>query len=397
MRLLLLVFSVLIFALLPNNDAFAASSKKDPALKECLKCHNQAFEQDLLKRYVHRPFADRKCLTCHVDAKDSPPIADQQSSDQQARAKIRWLSMSPASTEKYTFLLPAKSAPGKILIDAKAPGKSPFYQSLTIPAVSSMAKAENDQTPPRITDIKADVRQGILIDSVINWQTDEKTNATLRYGIEDMGQTIEEKCCFTTDHKLTLPGLKKGSTYQVAITCQDIFGNSTTSPIFRFSTADISPLPAPASGNQSAGSGKIAIKNNFFTTNDKNVILELTANQPVSITLGISDDEPAERPTILIKSVQSADTTEEHTPLANKKYSSMTICTTCHQAFNQQKSHPVNILPREKTKIPPEYPTLPDGRISCMTCHINHAANLEYRLIKSSRKELCLGCHPDKF
>ncbi len=126
-------------------------------------------------------------------------------------------------------------------------------------------------------------------------------------------------------------------------------------------------------------------------------MLELTANQPVSITLGTSADEPAERPTILIKSAQSADTAEEHIPLANKKYSSMTICTTCHQAFNQQKSHPVNILPREKSKIPPEYPTLPDGRISCMTCHINHAANIEYRLIKSSRKELCLGCHPDNF
>ncbi|MCK9295177.1 MAG: hypothetical protein M0P70_08825 [Desulfobulbaceae bacterium] len=363
---------------------------------QCLKCHKQDFEQDLLKKYIHQPFADRKCPECHVKAKDSPSPAGQPSPDQQARSKISWLCMSPSTSEHHTFLLPANHASGKILIDAKAPGKSPFYQSLAFPAASSMARAENDQIPPQITDIRADVRQGILINAIITCQTDEKTNVTVRYGIEDLGQTIEEKYCYATDHNLTLPGLKKGSTYLVAITCRDIFGNSATSPVFRFSTADISPLPPPAPENQSAGSERIAIKHHFFTLNDKNVMLELTANLPVSIALGTSADEPAERPTILIKSAQSADT-EEHIPLANKKYSSMTICAACHQGFNQQKSHPVNILPSGKIKIPPEYPTLPDGRISCMTCHINHAANIEYRLIKSSRKELCLGCHPDNF
>ncbi|MBU0909315.1 MAG: hypothetical protein KJ717_07070 [Proteobacteria bacterium] len=283
------------------------------------------------------------------------------------------------------------------MIDAKVPGKSPLRQILTIPAANTMAKVENDQTPPGITDIKADVQQGILINSVITWQTDEKTNATVHFGIEDTGQTIDEKYSYATDHKITLPGLKNRSTYQVAITCQDIFGNSSTSPIFSFSTADISPLLASASENQKVSSDKIVLKNSFFTTNDKNIILELTANQPVSIALGTAADEPADRQIILKKSGQSTDMTEEHISLTNKKYSSMTVCTTCHEGFNQQKSHPVNILPRGKTKIPPEYPTLPDGRISCMTCHINHAANIEYRLIKSSRKELCLGCHPDKF
>jgi predicted CXXCH cytochrome family protein len=397
MRLLLLVFSVLFFALLPNNDGFAASSKKDPLLKECLTCHTAAFEKELLKKYIHQPFADRKCLECHVNAKDSLSPADQPSPDQQARAKIRWLCMSPSASEKHTFLLPAQSAPGKIFIDAKALGKSRFCQSLPIPAASTMEKTGNDKIPPRIAGIRTEVRQGILINSVITWQTDEKTNATVHYGIEDMGQTVEEKYCFVTDHKMTLPGLKNGSAYQVAITCRDIFGNSTTSPIFSFSTADISPSPAPASEHQSSNSEKIAIKNNLFTTDNKNIMLELTANQPVSIALGTSDDEPAARPALPEKSVQSDDTAEEHVPLASKKYSSMTICSTCHQGFNLQKSHPVDILPRGKTKIPPEYPTLPDGRISCMTCHVNHAANIEYRLIKSSRKELCLGCHPDKF
>jgi len=398
MHLWITVFFTLSLILLPNNNSLATSSKKETLRTECLTCHAQVIEKELLKRYIHQPFIEKKCLTCHVNAKDSSPVADQPpSGQQQARAKISWLSMSPSASEKHTFLLPAKSASGKILIDAKVPGKSPLRQILTIPAANTMAKVENDQTPPGITDIKADVQQGILINSVITWQTDEKTNATVHFGIEDTGQTIDEKYSYATDHKITLPGLKNRSTYQVAITCQDIFGNSSTSPIFSFSTADISPLLASASENQKVSSDKIVLKNSFFTTNDKNIILELTANQPVSIALGTAADEPADRQIILKKSGQSTDMTEEHISLTNKKYSSMTVCTTCHEGFNQQKSHPVNILPRGKTKIPPEYPTLPDGRISCMTCHINHAANIEYRLIKSSRKELCLGCHPDKF
>ncbi|MCJ7601939.1 MAG: hypothetical protein MUO63_10630 [Desulfobulbaceae bacterium] len=412
MRLWLPVFSLLSFLLLANNSSFAASSEEEKKIQgthltllspsrtlqeECEKCHNQVLEKELLKRYIHQPFAGRKCLTCHVDAKDSsPPVAVQPAPDK-AKAKIRWLSISPSASAEHTFLLPVKSASGKIMIDAKAPGKSPLRQSLTIPAVNTLVKAENDQTPPRITNIKADVQQGILINAAITWQSDKKTNATVQYGIKGAGQTIEEKNLFVTDHEITLPGLKSESIYQFSITCRDIFGNSAISPIFTFSTAKVSPLPEPPPENQGASSEKIAINSSLFRINDDNVMLELTANQPVSIAIGTSDEEPAERRIFLVKPGQSPDMAEEHIPLTNKEYSSIIICSTCHKSYNQQKSHPVNILPKGKIKIPPEYPTLPDGRISCMTCHINHAANNEYRLIKSSRKELCLSCHLDKF
>lgn len=389
-------FFLLFFLLLPNNGPFAASNTKEPLPTECEKCHNQAIEKEMEKRYIHQPFADRKCLTCHVDAHDSAPVAEQPSPDR-ARAKIRWLGISPSASTAHTFLLPVKTTREKIvMIDANAPGQSPLRQSLTIPPAGTLVKAENDQTPPQITDIKANVQQGILLNAAISWQTDEKTNATVQYGIEDSGQTIEEKDRFVTDHEITLPGLQSGSTYQLAITCRDIFGNSATSPLFTFSTAKISPSAAPPAVQPMPGSEKIAIKSSFSSINDEHVMLELAANQPVAIAIGIAGEEPAERRVPLEKSDQSADQAREHIPLTDKRVSGMTICATCHKGYNQQKSHPVNILPKGKTKIPPEYPTLPDGRISCMTCHSNHAANIEYRLIKSSRKELCLGCHPDK-
>jgi len=399
MRLWLPVFSLLSVFLLPNNESFAASNATDSFQAACLTCHDQVIEKALLKKFIHQPFAHKKCLTCHADAKDSPPAAPQTSSDQQrTKGKIRWFSTAPSASAEHAFLLPANSVPGKILIEAEAPGsKSLLRQSLFVPPASTLEKAENDQTPPLITDIRADVRQGILINAAITWRTDEKTNASLQYGIAGAGQAIEDKNRFVTDHQITLPGLQSGSTYQVAITCRDIFENSTTSPIFTFSTAEISPLPEPLPENQGVISEKIAIKSRLFSIDNDNVLLELTANQPVTMAIGTSAEEPAERRILLKKSGQSAELAEEHIPLTNKKFTSMIICSTCHQGYNQRKSHPVNILPRGKTKLPPEYPTLPDGRISCMSCHMNHAADIEYRLIKSSRKELCLGCHPDKF
>ncbi|RJX27797.1 MAG: hypothetical protein C4531_13235 [Desulfurivibrio sp.] len=381
--------------LLPNN-IFALPGSKDRLQAECRKCHEAFVEKDFTKRYIHQPFGERQCLTCHVKAKDSSS-AEQTAPQQQSRSKTRWLSMSSATSDQHAFLLPAASPSGKIVIDVKAPGQSPFRQALALPAADTMAKAENDRTPPRISAIQAGIQQSILLDAVITWRTDEKANATVRYGITGLGQTIEEKYCYATDHKITLPGLQKGATYQVVITCQDIFGNSITSPVFAVSTAKISPAQQPAAANPGKSSDKIAIRSNFLSLNDNNVMLELTASQPVAIAIGTSDEEPDERLVLLKKSRQNPAMDEEHPPLANKKYSSMTICPSCHPGYNQQKSHPVNILPGDRMKIPPEYPTLPDGRISCMTCHIHHAANSEFRLIKASRKELCSGCHPDKF
>jgi predicted CXXCH cytochrome family protein len=58
-------------------------------------------------------------------------------------------------------------------------------------------------------------------------------------------------------------------------------------------------------------------------------------------------------------------------------------------------SHPVNILPKPGMVIPPEYPLLADGRISCMSCHVYHGGNFEHRLVKPDKQSLCKGCHSD--
>lgn len=85
-----------------------------------------------------------------------------------------------------------------------------------------------------------------------------------------------------------------------------------------------------------------------------------------------------------------------HTNLQNKEFTSLTTCSNCHPEGMGASSHPVNILPPKGMSIPPEYPTLADGRISCMTCHKRHASNIQFRLVKARDKEFCVGCHRSK-
>ncbi len=71
----------------------------------------------------------------------------------------------------------------------------------------------------------------------------------------------------------------------------------------------------------------------------------------------------------------------------------ISICKDCHQEIRETYSHPVNVLPPADMEIPQEYELMPDGRISCMSCHSAHGSAFRYRLVKSGKADLCRGCH----
>jgi predicted CXXCH cytochrome family protein len=70
------------------------------------------------------------------------------------------------------------------------------------------------------------------------------------------------------------------------------------------------------------------------------------------------------------------------------------VCRNCHQS-QSGTTHPVNVLPPPGMIIPPEYPTLADGRITCASCHSTHSSDYEYLAIRAGKRELCVGCHKD--
>lgn len=83
----------------------------------------------------------------------------------------------------------------------------------------------------------------------------------------------------------------------------------------------------------------------------------------------------------------------DHPIMRDRAEISISICTICHPGFTGRGNHPVKIHPSIKVKIPDDYPTDSDGKISCITCHANHASNFEFRTIKPCDRALCVGCH----
>jgi predicted CXXCH cytochrome family protein len=115
----------------------------------------------------------------------------------------------------------------------------------------------------------------------------------------------------------------------------------------------------------------------------------LTINQPVAIKLGF----PNGRPKANNSSSDAEPLPSQHLPLTDPYTLTITACINCHPKSIGKLSHPVDILPKKGMVIPPDYQTLADGRLTCMSCHVPHAANNPYRLTRENRKDLCLGCH----
>ena len=125
----------------------------------------------------------------------------------------------------------------------------------------------------------------------------------------------------------------------------------------------------------------------------------MTANLPVTAMIGEFPDQPKpRRPTGTKNNGTDTITAQlpvDHLKLTDKFTINTFTCRNCHLGIKEELSHPVNVYPKPGMIIPQEYPTLADGRILCMSCHAKHASDNEYRLLKSSKKALCTGCHGD--
>jgi|GEM_PF-937213 len=80
------------------------------------------------------------------------------------------------------------------------------------------------------------------------------------------------------------------------------------------------------------------------------------------------------------------------------------MCYACHKAENKGgkfflpgHSHPINVVPSAKTKIPKVLGTTyveGVGRvITCVSCHDPHSSNSKFLKIKNENDALCKACH----
>jgi predicted CXXCH cytochrome family protein len=237
-----------------------------------------------------------------------------------------------------------------------------------------------------------DVRRGVFLSVTIGWNSDTVTSGQVYYGLEEMSQSAGSGRNVDTQHQVVLNQLKPGKTYHFKVVSRDLFGREQESQPLTFSTARAVTRSTPAQGDVSKGGPEIA--NSNFQRVGSDYLFSLQLSTPATVYVGRKGAVRKQVAEVATTTPAASKDKASHEGLSTGSVLTINACRTCHQR-QTTATHPVGVLPKPGMVIPPEYPTLPDGRISCISCHTVHGSNNEYLARKPGRRDLCVGCHQD--
>ncbi|MGV1100002.1 cytochrome c3 family protein [Thiovibrio sp. JS02] len=351
---------------------------------QCCLCHQGVCEDVASKRYVHAPVLEQQCAVCHI----ADSHGGKQKREKGNQEKVRWLAKDFQADTVHWFNLPAELEGREIVVRADAGGREVLRAELNMPALAATAELPVPAGPPQITALRVlEVRQGVFLTARIAWKTDRIADSAAYYGEKDLNGRSPVETRLATDHEVVLSGLLPGRNYKFTAVSQDVFGNRAVSPEMTFSTRSLFSSPAAP---QNAVSGKNQVSADYFRKGNQ-FLVQIRSQAPVAMMVGVAGGGSfaGQRG----ESAGGAGLPPEHLPLTDFHYLTVTTCYSCHPQAKGVLSHPVDVLPKRGMRIGREYRIQEDGRISCMSCHVPHASDNEYRLVKGSKKQLCVGCH----
>ena len=365
----------------------------DP-LASCSDCHREVVEKAKRNRVVHAPFLTAKCAECHVVGLSAKPTVKKSSlvREKQQVEKIRWFRDVHGVAAEHWILLSTDKVGNALFVKAWDGSTRSPLQSLALPRVNTLPEMPSDLQAPTISGVRVpDIRRGISTSVTISWQTDEFTDAEILYGEKGLDSSrYEEK--LNKEHRIILVGLDSNTKYQYRIVCRDLFGNRAESKLMTFVTdRTFIEQDSRQDGSRYAGQ-KIQLDWEVYRSQGR-YLLVFKADRAVSLSLGAQQSSFDSKDPV--KKQQEVASAVGHPMLKSQLDTNITVCYSCHSSFKDAYSHPVNVFPRSGMKIPDDFPLLPDGRISCMSCHSNHGANYAYRLIREKKSDLCRGCHSE--
>ena len=279
----------------------------------------------------------------------------------------------------HGFLLPSDKLEDILVVEVHETDGKVSRQEVVLPLLADLAEVDDTGKPPTITELKVlKIQHGVFISTTIGWQTDTLTNAMVRYGISDLSQTSAPSKRFGRQHQVILSLLKPDTTYRFSVVSHDLFRRSQVSEPLTFSTSKPLTTQPDSSDIPPGGGGQGGIVSSFqrFGTD---YFLELKLEQPASVFIGSVDRK-------------GLPDDEFHGGLSSEFMISTEACLSCHKAH----LHPVNVSPTKPgIVIPPEFPTLPDGRITCISCHAPHSSDYYY-FTRKPGTVLCVSCHLDR-
>lgn len=358
----------------------------------CRRCHQAELDQAEIRLYQHTPFMQRKCEACHATKASESGLKTGTVSTSvrkihPAEPKVTWLAESSQVGSEHSFVLSADKLGDKLVVDLRGERDRFPRQEIKLPLLRDVGKIEKTVADPEISAVKVlEVKRGIFLSVLISWKTDALTDAQVRYGMQDLSQQTDRSKRFGRSHQVRLYNLKPDERYQFQVVGSDLFGRSQASEVLNFSTEK----PFEMKDSAVASGGTISLKSSVQRLGN-DYLVQLETDKPAAVFVGSVGKRRTQRNDPEPK-VPAA--VEAHEGLSTGVELGIAACLNCHRQ-QKQKTHPVNVLPKPGMTIPPEYPTLPDGRITCASCHLTHSSDYEYLAIRRGKRELCVGCHKD--
>jgi predicted CXXCH cytochrome family protein len=365
--------------------------------EECIKCHGKVFNAALNKMYIHTPFLEKKCVTCHIDnnratGRTSNAGDRSRKNSRKQEKKIKWLKKHYQPALKHWFLLADTRIDDTLFVQLQGADNKPEVRTLKLPSLEELPKLKNDFHPPEISNIRfLGVKRGVLYSATVAWETDKASESHILFGTNALDRKSVLDSMLTRNHLVTISPLKSGKRYQYAMVSEDIFGNKKVSKPYEFQTSKLKPLRDTTWGEIDNHGRPLKLKLAMFGAGEK-YLITLTTDRPTYMAVGSNFNlrrRIGQKATGLSGKTRKFD----HPALTSVYELSITICLNCHQDYETSSSHPVNVPPKRGMNFPDNYPVLSNGRMTCVSCHAAHGANHEHRMRRSSKRELCIGCH----
>lgn len=373
-----ILFVLVLSCLFVQGDVYANPAKSG---EDCVACHTAVLRDLDGKRYVHRPEREGDCKYCHVAVQEGKGKASEAYLD-----KVKWVASGSNPVKEHWLEFEDGKRGALLLVEARSGGRLKLQEFPLLAFDELEALPTSSLLPPTISNVRLlEVTKGVFVSATIAWETDRPADSQVFYGFDKLDQSSMLDRQVVTNHVVMLTGVQPGKTYKYKAVSVDLAGNrgesATKSVLVEVVGAEKQGPPV----DQLDGT-EPELKVRCYRRGEKCLVV-VSSDRPVSVRLGImpkmyAKDNSGEESMVI-----------RHLLLNTPAVTNIGICYACHVEYKKILSHPINVYPKRGMIIPPEYPTLPDGRMTCMSCHASHASNIEFRLIKDRKEELCRGCH----
>jgi len=408
--LLVLIVMMFLAGFLEVKGAFLKSELEDGTA--CLRCHKDDYDKDLNHGLVHQPCVEKKCSVCHC----SSAAALAAGSDSQAatvtnvhqdssgiQPEIKIIDSAIHSALSHSFIFAQDQVADKLRVELWQGANLERVETVVLPPLARLPRLTNKKQAPKISEIRVDrIETGLSSAAVISWKTDVPTTSRIRYGIKNLDRKSRGSKSLTLKHTVELESLKSNRQYRVAVVAVDFFGNRAESDAFMLTTDKDYLAPLHEFSLPRKTDCRIVEMQFYNIGNQYLALLELS--QDLSVSIGVEKNsidrnrvvnEPGvdgEKDLVAVgEAVKSQG--KLHDFLVSAEVLTIDNCLHCHKEVRREMSHPVDVLPKRDMHVPDDYTLLPNGRISCMTCHVRHAGDNMFRLVRKQGKEFCSGCH----